>query len=110
MIKPGEIALNEGRREVTLTVTNRGDRPIQVGSHYPFEDTNRALDFDRPLAVGMRLDIPAGSAVRFEPGESKTVRLVATAGTAWRENPTNERAELLSHAVPAPTSSTPVTP
>ncbi len=110
LIKPGEIALNEGRREVTLTVTNRGDRPIQVGSHYPFEDTNRALDFDRPLAVGMRLDIPAGFAVRFEPGESKTVRLVATAGVAWRENPTNERAELLSHAVPAPTSLTPVTP
>jgi urease subunit gamma/beta len=110
LIKPGEIALNEGRREVTLIVTNRGDRPIQVGSHYPFEDTNRALDFDRPLAVGMRLDIPAGSAVRFEPGESKTVRLVATAGVGWRENPRNERAELLSHAVPAPTSSTPVTP
>ena len=110
LIKPGEIALNEGRREVSLSVTNRGDRPIQVGSHYPFEDTNRALDFDRPLAVGMRLDIPAGSAVRFEPGESKTVRLVATAGVAWRENPGNERAELLSHAVPAPTSSTPVTP
>jgi urease subunit gamma/beta len=110
LIKPGEIALNEGRREITLAVINKGDRPIQVGSHYPFEDTNRALDFDRPLAVGMRLDIPAGSAVRFEPGESKTVRLVTTAGVARRENPTGERADLLSNAVPAPASTTPVTP
>src|SRR5512132_580382 len=105
LIKPGEIALNEGRHEVTLTVVNRGDRPIQVGSHYPFDDTNRALDFDRVLAAGMRLDIPAGAAVRFEPGESKTVRLVAVAGAVWRENPHNERAELLAHAVPAPTPS-----
>lgn len=105
LIKPGEIALNAGRREVTLTVTNRGDRPIQVGSHYPFEDTNRALDFERPLAEGMRLDIPAGAAVRFEPGESKTVHLVAVAGGAWRDNPVNERAELLSHTVLAPISS-----
>jgi urease subunit gamma/beta len=77
-IADGDIVLNEGRREATLPVTNRGDRPIQVGSHYPFEDTNRALDFDRAIATGMRLDIPAGAAVRFEPGESKTVRLVAT--------------------------------
>jgi urease subunit gamma/beta len=77
-IAPGEIVLNEGRRAVELTVTNRGDRPIQVGSHYPFAETNRALDFDRALATGMRLDIPAGAAVRFEPGEGKTVRLVAT--------------------------------
>lgn len=75
-VAPGEILLNEGRRETTLTTTNRGDRPIQVGSHYPFADTNRALEFDCPLAAGMRLDIPAGAAVRFEPGESKTVRLV----------------------------------
>jgi urease subunit gamma/beta len=77
-ILPGEIALNEGRREQTLTVVNRGDRPIQVGSHYPFDETNRALDFDRALAHDMRLDIPAGAAIRFEPGESKTVRLVET--------------------------------
>ncbi len=75
-ILPGEIVLNEGRREATLVVVNRGDRPIQVGSHYPFAETNRALDFDRALAAGMRLDVPAGAAVRFEPGESKTVRLV----------------------------------
>jgi len=74
------IVLNEGRREITLTAINRGDRPIQIGSHYPFEDVNRALDFDRTLATGMRLDIPAGAAVRFEPGESKTVRLVAVSG------------------------------
>lgn len=100
LIKPGEITINEGRREVTLVVVNQGDRPIQVGSHYPFDDTNRALDFDRKQAFGMRLDIPAGAAVRFEPGESKTVRLVATSGGAWRENPENERAELLAHAVP----------
>jgi urease subunit gamma/beta len=78
-IMPGEIALNAGRRELTMTVVNRGDRPIQVGSHYPFAETNRALDFDRAAASKMRLDVPAGAAVRFEPGESKTVRLVATA-------------------------------
>ncbi len=77
-ILPGEIALNAGRRELTMTVVNRGDRPIQVGSHYPFAETNRALDFDRAAALAMRLDIPAGAAVRFEPGESKTVQLVAT--------------------------------
>jgi urease subunit gamma/beta len=75
-IAPGEIVLNEGRPELAITVVNRGDRPIQVGSHYPFADTNRALDFDRGAAAGTRLDIPAGAAVRFEPGESKTVRLV----------------------------------
>lgn len=102
LVKPGEITLNEGRRAVTLAVVNTGDRPIQVGSHYPFDDTNRALDFDRRLAVGMRLDIPAGAAVRFEPGESKTVHLVATSGGAWRDDPENERAELLAHAVPRP--------
>ena len=78
-IAPGEVVLNADRRELTLAVVNRGDRPIQVGSHYPFEETNRALEFDRALARGMRLDIPAGAAVRFEPGETKTVRLVATA-------------------------------
>lgn len=79
LVKAGEIVLNEGRREVTITVQNKGDRPIQVGSHYPFAETNRALAFDRGEAAGMRLDIPAGAAVRFEPGEQKTVRLVAVA-------------------------------
>jgi urease subunit gamma/beta len=77
---PGEIAANEGRRTAQLAVTNRGDRPIQVGSHYHFVETNKALDFDRRAAYGMRLDIPAGTAVRFEPGETRTVSLVAIAG------------------------------
>jgi len=76
----GPIELNEGRETVSLQVTNRGDRPIQVGSHYPFAETNRALLFDRGRAYGKRLDIPAGTAVRFEPGESRTVQLVAFAG------------------------------
>src|SRR5262249_46533428 len=77
---PGEIVLNEGRHSVELVVTNLGDRPIQVGSHYHFFETNRALSFDRGKAYGMRLDIPAGTAVRFEPGQLKTVQLVALAG------------------------------
>jgi urease subunit gamma/beta len=77
---PGDIVANEGRATVQLDVTNSGDRPIQVGSHYHFVETNRALAFDRKAAYGMRLDIPAGTAVRFEPGETKTVPLVAIAG------------------------------
>jgi len=81
-ISPGTIALNAGRRTADLEVTNLGDRPIQVGSHFPFALTNRALAFDRAGAAGMRLDIPAGTAVRFEPGEKKTVRLCAVAGTS----------------------------
>ena len=80
MAAPGDIELNAGRETVSLAVLNRGDRPIQVGSHYPFAETNRALEFDRARAYGMRLDIPAGTAIRFEPGESKTVQLVAFAG------------------------------
>jgi urease subunit beta len=79
-IKPGEIELNKGRRTLTLTVSNSGDRPIQVGSHYHFFETNPALKFDRAKARGMRLDIPAGTAVRFEPGQSRAVTLVAVAG------------------------------
>src|SRR5882672_10740077 len=78
---PGEIVANEGRETAKMDVTNTGDRPIQVGSHYHFVETNRALTFDRKAAYGMRLDIPAGTAVRFEPGETKTVSLVAIAGT-----------------------------
>ena len=74
------LTLNEGRQALALTVTNRGDRPIQVGSHYHFVETNRALVFDRDAAYGMRLDIPAGTAVRFEPGETRTVNLVEIAG------------------------------
>jgi urease subunit gamma/beta len=76
----GELVLNEGRATVRLAVTNTGDRPIQVGSHYHFVETNRALVFDRAAAYGMRLDIPAGTAVRFEPGDTKTIGLVAIAG------------------------------
>ena len=77
---PGEIELNAGRRSVTLVAKNSGDRPIQVGSHYHFFEANRALDFDRAAAFGLHLDIPAGTAVRFEPGEEKEVTLVAFGG------------------------------
>jgi urease subunit gamma/beta len=97
----GDIVLNEGRESIELTVANRGDRPIQVGSHYHFVETNRALDFDRRASYGMRLDIPAGTAVRFEPGETKTVRLVAIAGgrvirggNAWASGPVVEGRDL----------------
>lgn len=76
----GEIELNAGRRKVTLKAVNTGDRPIQVGSHYHFFETNKALDFDRAQAFGMHLDIPAGTAVRFEPGESKEVVLTEFGG------------------------------
>jgi urease subunit beta len=79
-IEPGEIELNSGRRMVTLTVTNTGDRPVQVGSHYHFFETNPALKFERRKARGMRLDIAAGTAVRFEPGQTREVTLVALAG------------------------------
>ena len=81
LIKPGEIELNKGRKTLTLTVSNSGDRPIQVGSHYHFFETNPALKFDRKRARGTRLDIPAGTAVRFEPGQTREVKLVALAGT-----------------------------
>lgn len=81
-IEPGHLELNAGRETAALDVTNRGDRPIQVGSHYPFALTNSALDFDRAAAQDKRLDIPAGTAVRFEPGDKKTVRLVAISGEA----------------------------
>jgi urease subunit beta len=80
-IQDGEIELNKGRKTVTLTVANSGDRPIQVGSHYHFYETNPALKFDRRKARGMRLDIPAGTAVRFEPGQTREVTLVALAGS-----------------------------
>jgi len=80
-IQDGDIELNKGRRSVTLPVANSGDRPIQVGSHYHFFETNPALKFDRRRARGMRLDIPAGTAVRFEPGQTREVKLVALAGS-----------------------------
>jgi len=76
----GDIILNEGRATLTLVVANTGDRPVQVGSHYHFSEVNPALDFDRDGARGFRLDIPAGTAVRFEPGQSREVTLVAYAG------------------------------
>ena len=79
-IQRGEIELNAGRRTLALTVANSGDRPIQVGSHYHFFETNDALLFDRDAARGMRLNIPAGTAVRFEPGQSREVELVELAG------------------------------
>ncbi len=81
-VRPGTIELNAGRDVVEIVVKSVGDRPIQVGSHYPFAETNAALQFDRARASGRRLDIPAGTAVRFEPGDQKTVRLVKTEGRA----------------------------
>ena len=76
----GDILANVGRKTVKIEVTNSGDRPIQVGSHYHFFETNNALKFDRTLARGMRLNVPSGNAVRFEPGEAKTVELGAFGG------------------------------
>ena len=79
-VAAGDIELNTGRATVTLDVANKGDRPIQVGSHYHFYETNDALSFDRALAYGCRLNIAAGTAVRFEPGQTRTVQLVKLAG------------------------------
>ena len=79
-VEPGEITLNEGRATITVTVANTGDRPIQVGSHYHFYETNAALSFDRDAARGFRLGIAAGTAVRFEPGQTRTVQLVELSG------------------------------
>lgn len=80
LVDEGEIELNKGRRTLTVTVANSGDRPIQVGSHYHFYETNGALQFDREPTRGFRLNIPAGTAVRFEPGQSREVELVEYAG------------------------------
>ena len=80
MIEPGEIELNVGRATRTLSVANTGDRPIQIGSHYHFYETNTALAFEREKTRGMRLNIAAGTAVRFEPGQSRTIELVALSG------------------------------
>jgi urease subunit beta len=77
---PGTLILNEGRDTLELVISNTGDRPIQVGSHYHFYETNEGLSFDREAARGFRLDIPAGTAVRFEPGQTRSVQLVAYAG------------------------------
>lgn len=80
MPAPGDLILNEGCEVTTLMVANTGDRPIQVGSHYHFAETNPALEFDRPAARGMRLDIAAGTAVRFEPGQRRAVSLIPISG------------------------------
>ena len=77
----GELEINSDREGITLSVANTGDRPIQVGSHYHFYETNSALKFDRQQSLGMRLDIPAGTAVRFEPGQERTVQLVKVSGS-----------------------------
>ena len=97
LVRDGSLVLNEGRAAIELPVANRGDRPIQVGSHYHFSETNTALVFDRRAAYGRRLDIPAGTAVRFEPGDTKTVSLVPIAGArvvrggnAWASGPVDE--------------------
>jgi urease subunit gamma/beta len=107
MTREGEIELNAGRKAIELQVSNRGDRPIQVGSHYHFIETNRALVFDRRASYGMRLDIPAGTAVRFEPGETKTVALVSIAGAriirggnSWASGPVDDSRDLAG--VPPP--------
>jgi urease subunit beta len=81
LVDDGELTLNPGRRTATLVVSNTGTRPIQVGSHYHFAETNGALDFDRAAARGMRLNIASGTAVRFEPGQQRTVELVDFSGT-----------------------------
>lgn len=81
LTQAGDIELNVGRRSVQIDVANTGDRPIQVGSHFPFYEVNGALTFDREAALNMRLDIPAGTAVRFEPGEEKPVQLVEIGGS-----------------------------
>jgi urease subunit beta len=80
ILRPGPVTLNAGRQAIDVVVTNTGDRPVQVGSHFHFAEANSALTFDRQAAHGRRLDIPAGTAARFEPGDSKTVRLIELAG------------------------------
>ena len=97
LLAEGDLILNENREVIELEVLNRGDRPVQVGSHYPFFETNPGLDFDRAAAFGYRLHIPAGTAVRFEPGERKRVQLVALAGerrvyggNGWTNGPLDE--------------------
>src|SRR5256885_11631660 len=87
LLESGDIEANVGRRTLELTVANRGDRPIQVGSHFHFFEVNRALRFDRAQAFGMRLNVPAGTAVRFEPGDAKRVTLVELAGARHGHRP-----------------------
>ena len=80
IVDEGELEINAGLEVISLSVSNTGDRPVQVGSHYHFYETNNALDFDRETTLGMRLDIPSGTAVRFEPGQSRTVSLIPYVG------------------------------
>jgi urease subunit beta len=80
-VAPGDVELNEGRKATVLEITNSGDRPVQVGSHYHFFETNEALKFERRKAYGRRLNIPAGTAVRFEPGQTRTVELIEVSGS-----------------------------
>lgn len=101
----GDIELYEGRARTTITVTSRGDRPIQVGSHYPFHETNAALEFDRAAASGKHLDIPAGTAVRFEPGETREIRLVESAGSRRTGDPA---ADALARSPAGPSSPSPL--
>ncbi|MBX3215583.1 MAG: urease subunit gamma [Labilithrix sp.] len=103
-VAKGELELSAGRARTTLEVTSRGDRPIQVGSHYPFEAANRALEFDRAAAAGKHLDIPAGTAMRFEPGETRTVVLVANAGGEIAGPSPREIAESFARGVAAPSA------
>jgi urease subunit beta len=98
LCEAGSLQLNANRETKTLTVANLGDRPIQVGSHYHFLEVNRALQFDRAQAYGFRLDIPAGTAIRFEPGDTKTVALVAIGGTRQIQGLNN----LVDRALDAP--------
>lgn len=100
-VRAGEIALNAGRRQVRVMVANRGDRPVQVGSHFHFFEVNKQLQFDRGQAFGLRLDIPAGTAVRFEPGEEKPVMLTELGG-AKRSYGLNGLTEGLAVAGPLP--------
>ena len=97
-VLPGDVELNAGRETISLPVTNLGDRPIQVGSHYHFIETNPQLRFDRAKAYGKRLDIPAGTAVRFEPGETKTVKLVEIAGNRVIQGGNNVASGAVSEA------------
>lgn len=83
ILAEGDVELNAGRPSITLSVKNTGDRPIQVGSHFHFFETNRALEFDRPAAFGLRLDIPSGTAIRFEPGDQKDVPLIPMGGKQY---------------------------
>lgn len=102
VLRTEPVVVNAGREAIDVVVVNTGDRPVQVGSHYHFAEANRALEFDRRAAYGCRLDIPAGTAARFEPGDSKTVRLIALAGSREVFGLSNAVNGSLGAAQPAP--------